>query len=74
MGAQWGQRKKSMKRALVRVNEGIEKGSKGTLVKVNGGMEKGQVKQGLVWVRQRCGCGSDRGVAVGQAGGCLTGL
>ena len=74
MGAQWGQRKKSMKRALVRVNEGIEKGSKGTLVKVNGGMEKGQVKQGLVWVRQRCGCGSDRGVAVGQTGGCLTGL
>ena len=57
-----------MKRALVRVNGGIEKGSKGALVRVNGGMEKGQVRQGLglgqtgvwLWVRQGRGCGSDR--------------
>ena len=27
-----------------------------------------------VWVRQGCGCGSDRGVAAGQTGGCFTGL
>ena len=39
----------------------------GALVRVNGGIEKGQVKQGL-------GCGSERGAAVDQAGGCLTGL
>ena len=39
----------------------------GVLKRINGGIEKGQVRQGL-------GCGSERGVAVGQAGGCLTGL
>ena len=39
----------------------------GALIKINEGIEKGQVRQGL-------GCGSERGVAVGQAGGCLTGL
>ena len=39
----------------------------GALVRVNGGIEKGQVRQGL-------GCGSERGVAVGQAGDCLTGI
>ena len=63
-----------------RVNGGIEKDQWGlwsrsmgvlkrvnALVRVNGGIEKGQVRQGL-------GCGSDRGVAVGQTGGCLTGL
>ena len=38
-----------------------------SLVRVSGGIEKGQVRQGL-------GCGSGRGVAVGQTGGCLTGL
>ena len=48
---------------LVRVNGGIEKGQWGALVRVNGGIGKGQVRQGL-----------DRGVAVGQTGGCLTGL
>ena len=59
--------------ALKRINGGIEKDQWGhgervnALVRVNGGIEKGQVRQGL-------GCGSDRGVAVGQTGGCLTGL
>ena len=37
-----GIEKKTMKRALVSVNAGIEKGSKGALVRVNGGIEKGQ--------------------------------
>ena len=37
----------------------------GALVRVNEGMEKGQVRQGL---------GFGHGVAVGQTGGCLTGL
>ena len=73
-------------RALVRVNGGIgqwglnggiEKdewghwsGSMGVLKRVNGvagHIEKGQVRRGL-------GCGSDRGVAVGQTGACLTGF
>ena len=38
----------------------------GALVRVNEGMEKGQVRQGQtgVW----------HGVAVGETGGCLTGL
>ena len=72
--------------ALVRVNGGIgqwglnggiEKdewghwsGSMGILKRVNGvagHIEKGQVRRGL-------GCGSDRGVAVGQTGACLTGF
>ena len=72
--------------ALVRVNGGvgqwglnggIEKdewghwsGSMGVLKRVNGvagHIEKGQVRRGL-------GCGSDRGVAVGQTGACLTGF
>ena len=72
--------------ALVRVNGGIgqwglnggiEKdewghwsGSMGALKRVNGvagHIEKGQVRRGL-------GCGSDRGVAVGQTGACLTGF
>ena len=68
--------------SMGRVNEGIEQwglnggiekdqwghwsGSMGVLKTVNGGVGH-QVKQGL-------GCGSERGVAVGQAGGCLTGL
>ena len=34
---------------------------------VAGHIEKGQVRRGL-------GCGSDRGVAVGQTGACLTGF
>ena len=67
-GSMGALKKKTMKRALVSVNGGIEKGSKGALVRVNGGMEKGQVRQGLglgqtgvwLWVRQGCGCGSDR--------------
>ena len=46
---------------------GVLKRVNGVLVRVNGGIEKGQVRQGL-------GCESDRGVAVGQTGGCLTGL
>ena len=73
--------------ALVRVNGGIgqwglnggiEKdewghwsGSMGVLKRVNGvagHIEKGQVRRGLI------GCGSDRGVAVGQTGACLTGF
>ena len=72
--------------ALVRVNGGIgqwglnggiEKdewghwsGSMGVLKRVNGvagHIEKGQVRRGL-------GCGSDRGVAMGQTGACLTGF
>ena len=139
-GLNGGIEKKTMKRALVSVNGGIEKGSKGALVRVNGGIEKGQwrrcggvrvnvngrwsgsmgvlnngglmgalkknqwkghwsgsmgvLKRGQrgrwsrsmgawrrvrsdrawVWVRQGCGCGSDRGVAAGQTGGCFTGL
>ena len=70
--------------ALVRVNGGIEQwglnggiekdewehwsGSMAVLKRVNGvagHIEKGQV-------RRRLGCGSDRGVAVGQTGACLT--
>ena len=57
---------KTMKRALVRVNAVLKRGQ--------GGLEKGQVRQGWVWVRQGCGCGSDGGVAAGQTGGCFTGL
>ena len=53
--------------ALVRVNGGMEKGTMVSLVRVNGAIEKGQVRQGL-------GCGSDRGVAARQTGGCLTRL
>ena len=53
-------------------------GSMGALVRVNGGVGQGQwghgegSGQGLGF--GGCGCGSDRGVAVGQTGGCLTGL
>ena len=42
----------------------------GSMKRVNGvagHIEKGQVRRGL-------GCGSDRGVAVGQTGACLTGF
>ena len=61
---------------IERINGGIGqgqcgylKGSMGALVRVNGGMEKGQVRH---WVRQRgVAVGSE---AVGQTGGCLTGL
>ena len=71
-----------------RLNGGIEKdqwghwsGSMGVLKRVNGGVGQGQWGHGegsgqtgaWLWVRQGCGCGSDRGVAVGQTGGCLTG-
>ena len=57
-------------------------GSMGVLKRVNGGVGQGQWGHGegsgqtgaWLWVRQGCGCGSDRGVAVGQTGGCLTGL
>ena len=41
-GLNGGIEKKTMKRALVSVNGGIEKGSKRALVRVNGGIEKGQ--------------------------------
>ena len=40
-GSMGALKKKTMKRALVSVNGGIEKGSKGALVRVNGGIEKG---------------------------------
>ena len=69
--------------ALVRVNGGIEQwglnggiekdqwghwsGSMGTLKRVNGGVGQGQWGHGV-------GFGSDRGLALGQTGGCLTGL
>ena len=49
--------------ALVRVDGGILKRVNG----VAGHIEKGQVRRGL-------GCGSDRGVAVGQTGACLAGF
>ena len=59
-GLNGGIEKKSMKRALVRVNAVLKRGQ--------GGLEKGQVRQGLglgqtgvwLWVRQGCGRGSDR--------------
>ena len=68
------------------LNGGIEKdqwghwsGSMRVLKRANGGVGQGQWGHGegsgrWLWVRQGCGCGSDRGVAVGQTGGCLAGL
>ena len=86
----WGQwrRWSGSMGALVRVNGGIEKGQ-WVLVGVNGGIEQWGLNGGLVrvnggiekdqWGRWSGsmhgeGSGSDRGVAVGQTGGCLTGL
>ena len=57
--------------ALVRVNGGIEKGQWGRWSGSMGAWRRVRSDRGF---RQGCGCGSDRGVAVGQAGVCLTGL
>ena len=65
-GLNGGIEKKSMKRALVRVNAVLKRGQ--------GGWRRVRSDRAWVWVRQGCGCGSDRGVAAGQTGGCFTGL